>query len=87
MAREWLALSLLRAMTREWLARLLVIFMAFSLLVWFGLGHPAGRRANWLQAVVGRVPVCAGPRHRGHPTFCGYPGRRDRGILERGDVT
>jgi flagellar biosynthesis protein FliQ len=32
MACEWLATFLLRAMTRGWLPRLLVIFMVFSLL-------------------------------------------------------
>lgn len=31
-------------------------------------------------------PVCTGPRHRCHPTFCGYPDRRDRSTLGEGDA-
>lgn len=36
------------------------------------------------QVAVDLVPVFPGPQRGRHPTFCGYPGRRDRSTVGRG---
>jgi hypothetical protein len=50
----------------------------------FSLLHAVPLSTSRLSFVIYLMPVCADPGSTGHPTFCGYPGRRDRRTVGRG---